>query len=64
MSTKKSQALWELCRQGFPQAADSAARCWEEGERFQLTNDLPVPRSLEALIDQCNWEIERAQEPA
>lgn len=59
MSTKRTMAFWELCRQGFPLLADAASDCWERGKRFELQNDIQVARSLKALIDQCNWEIER-----
>ncbi|MBV5310317.1 hypothetical protein [Chromatium okenii] len=58
MSTKQSQAIWELCRQGFQRTADEAARCWHSGQRFQA-HDVHVAHSLKDLIDQCNWEIEK-----
>lgn len=60
MSTIQSIALWELCRQGLPLLADAASRCWERGRTFELERDIEVAKSLEDLIDQCNWEIERA----
>ncbi|WP_295409623.1 hypothetical protein [uncultured Thiocystis sp.] len=66
MSTKQSQAIWELCRQGFPLSADDAAKCWNNGQRFDLREKFSVElgRSLEDLIDQCNWEIEKNSETA
>jgi hypothetical protein len=59
MSTKQSLAFWELCRQGLPLLAAAASACWARGTKFELQQDIPVARSLKALIDQCNWEIER-----
>jgi ubiquinone biosynthesis protein UbiJ len=59
MSTKRSIAFWELCRQGLPLLADAANDCWERGKRFELETDVQVAKSLKALIEQCNWEIER-----
>ncbi|NCA70422.1 MAG: hypothetical protein EOM91_09980 [Sphingobacteriia bacterium] len=59
MTAKQSLALWELCRQGLPQLADAALDCWNRGRRFDLGQDINVARSLKALIDQCNWEVER-----
>lgn len=65
MSTKQSQAIWELCRQGFPLTADDAARCWRNGQRFDLERfDTELGRALENLIEQCNWEVERDCETA
>jgi hypothetical protein len=61
MSTKQTQALWELCRQGFQFIAEDAARCWRSGQRFQVDDceRKNFARSLINLIEQCNWEIER-----
>jgi hypothetical protein len=66
MSTKQSQAIWELCRQGFPLSADTAAKCWNSGQRFDPREEFTVglARSLEDLIDQCNWEVEKGGETA
>lgn len=66
MSTKQSQAIWELCRQGFPLSADDAAKCWSSGQRFEFSEKFTVGlgRSLEDLIDQCNWEVEKDTETA
>ncbi|NEV62121.1 hypothetical protein [Thiorhodococcus minor] len=59
MSIKQLQAVWELCRQGFQVTADNAARSWHDGKPFELRDRVPLGRSLESLIDQCNWEVER-----
>ncbi|AHF03781.1 hypothetical protein MARPU_07825 [Marichromatium purpuratum 984] len=64
MHTKQTQALWELQRQGLPDIAESAARHWSEGRRYEPDEALHIPRSLETLIEQCNWEIERVSAPA
>jgi hypothetical protein len=64
MSTQRSLAFWELCRQGLPLLADAANDCWEHGNRFELRNDIAVTRSLKVLIDRCNWEIERTARAA
>lgn len=63
MSTKQVQAVWELCRQGFQITADDAEKSWRNGEPFEPRDKLPLGRSLESLIDQCNWEVEK-KEPA
>ena len=60
MSTKQQQAIWELCRQGYQLTAEHAAQCWNRGEPFALKDEPLIARPLERLIDQCNWEIERA----
>jgi hypothetical protein len=59
MTYKQSQAIWELCRQGFPLFADEAARRWSRGQTVQLEAGVRVGRWIKALIDQCNWEAER-----
>jgi hypothetical protein len=59
MITKQSLAFWELCRQGMPLIAEAAGDCWRNGRTFELGKEVRVARSLKALIDQCNWEIER-----
>jgi hypothetical protein len=43
----------------MPLIADAAGDCWRSGRTFELGKDVKVARSLLALIDQCNWEIER-----
>lgn len=62
MSPKQSLALWELCRQGLPLLAETAKERWEEGKHFDLTHDFGLARSVKALIDECNWEIDRSIE--
>jgi hypothetical protein len=59
MTTNQSQAFWELCRQGLPLAADEAAEQWDRGKPFELENGVHLARYVEALIRQCNWEVER-----
>ncbi|NKN32578.1 hypothetical protein HF203_05015 [Marichromatium bheemlicum] len=59
MQTKQTQALWELQRHGLPEIAETAARHWQAGQRYDPEDTLPIPRSLETLIEQCNWEIDR-----
>lgn len=62
MTTNQSQAIWELCRQGLPLAADEAAEQWDRGKPFELETGIRLARYLEALIRQCNWEVERKWE--
>ena len=57
MTTDQMQAVWQLCRQGFPLAADEATERWSLGKAYRLKLDMHVARSLEMLIDQCNWEV-------
>ena len=57
MTISQLQATWELCRQGFPLIADEAAAQWETGKAFELDLPVCVPREVEHLIDQCNWEV-------
>ncbi len=64
MTTNQSLTLWELCRQGLPLAADEAAEQWNLGQCFQLPSGLRISRSLEALIEQCNWEVRQMVEAA
>lgn len=61
MSVKQLQAVWELCRQGFPITADDAARSWNKGAPFEPEEEFHLAKPLESLIEQCNWEIEKAQ---
>lgn len=58
MTNNQSQAIWELCRQGLPLAADEAAEQWDKGRPFELDDGPRLARYLEALIRQCNWEVE------
>jgi hypothetical protein len=53
----QAQAIWELCRQGFPLDADDAAEHWEKGQPYRPDGQLKVPRDVERLIDACNWEV-------
>jgi hypothetical protein len=57
MTIIQSQAIWELCRQGFPLNADEAAERWEKGQAYRPDwRGLRVPRAVAQLIDQSNWE--------
>ena len=62
MSARQEQAIWELCRLGFPAEAEIAAACWGEGKCFETAEQFQIRRSLESLIDQCNWEVEQDAE--
>jgi hypothetical protein len=64
MTISQAQAIWELCRQGFPLTADEAADRWERGEAYEPEQQLPVNREIAQLIDRCNWEIRRDPEAA
>lgn len=58
MTMSQSQAVWELCRQGFPLTADDAAERWEKGEIYMPDRHLRMTREIKHLIDRCNWEID------
>jgi len=62
MTITQSHALWELCRQGLPLSADDAERAWREGRIYRLTDPVKLPREVEELIEQCNWEIATGNE--
>lgn len=64
MTTNQAQALWELCRQGFPLAADEAAERWNLGLTFELQQRARLARSVQFLLDQCNWEARQAKQAA
>ena len=64
MTSNQYQAVWELCRQGLPLAADEAAQHWDQGHPFELDSYVRIARSVEVLIEQCNWEVERLTESA
>lgn len=64
MTTNQSLALWELCREGLPLAADEAAERWDQGQHFELPPGVRISRGLEALIEQCNWEVGQVEEAA
>ena len=57
MTTSQSHAIWELCRQGLPLSADEAELCWEEGRVYRLQEPVKLPREVQWLIEQCNWEV-------
>jgi hypothetical protein len=59
MTISQTQAIWELCRQGFPLTADEAADRWERGEVYEPELQVRVNREIAQLIDRCNWEIRR-----
>ena len=56
MTHEQSQAIWELCRQGYPMSADEAERRWSDGQPYEPDDLMQVPRLLRALIEQCNYE--------
>ncbi len=56
MTHEQVQAVWELCRQGYPMSADEAEQRWSDGQPYQPDDLMQVPRSLRALIEQCNYE--------
>lgn len=62
MSIAHEQAIWELCRQGYPICADEAERCWLHGKPYRPNVQMKPTRTLQTLIDQCNWEIARQRE--
>jgi len=49
MTMSQSQAVWELCRQGFPLTADEAAERWEKGETYMPDRRLRVTREIKRL---------------
>jgi len=57
MGTYQLQALWELCRQGYPISADEAELRWRSGEVYRPDPQMRVPRALQALIELCNHEV-------
>ncbi len=58
MTTRQVEAVWELCRQGFPLTADEAQARWERGETYEPDRALRINREIERLIEGCNWEID------
>lgn len=64
MTISQSQAIWELCRQGFPLTADEAEAHWEKGETYQPNGQIRVSREVGHLIDCCNWEVSSQLEAA
>lgn len=57
MTRIQSQAVWELCRQGYPLTADEAAERWEKGESYIPDRQLRVNREIRHLIETSNWEV-------
>jgi hypothetical protein len=57
MITHSEQAVWELCRQGYPISADEAEIRWSCGDTFSLDPEMQVSRTLRLLIEQCNYEV-------
>lgn len=57
MISHQSQAVWELCRQGYPILADEAEIRWRSGQTYQPDLQVRIPRILRALIDTCNYEV-------
>lgn len=62
MSTLQTQAIWELCREGYPLVADQAAARWDQGHTFRLSDETQISRPVATLIEQCNWIIANAVE--
>jgi hypothetical protein len=63
MTINQASAIWGLCRQGLPLSADEAELCWWEGRTYCLAEPVKLPREVEALIAQCNWELIEAVRP-
>lgn len=57
MTSSQEQAVWELCRQGFPLTAEEAAAHWERGETYEPNLQARVSREVKRLIDRSNWEM-------
>jgi hypothetical protein len=57
MITHSAQAVWELCRQGYPTSADEAEIRWSCGDTFNPDPQMHVSRTLRLLIEQCNYEV-------
>ena len=62
MISHQWQAVWELCRQGYPMSADEAEERWSAGNAYYPAGHMQVSRALRALIDQCNYEASAARE--
>jgi hypothetical protein len=58
MTASQSQAIWELCRQGFPLSADEAADRWEKGEPYEPDSRVRVTREISRLIECANREVD------
>lgn len=57
MISYQSQALWELCRQGYPASADEAETRWDAGKVYHPDERVCLSRVLRVLIEQCNDEV-------
>jgi hypothetical protein len=63
MTINQASAIWGLCRQGLPLSADEAELCWGQGRTYRLAEPVKLPREVESLIAQCNWELGAAIRP-
>ena len=57
MISYQSQALWELCRQGYPASADEAETRWYAGKVYHPDERVCLSRVLRVLIERCNDEV-------
>jgi hypothetical protein len=64
MTISQSQAVWELCRQGFPLTADEAADHWERGETYEPDFLVRVTREINRLIECANREVDDSRKAA
>jgi hypothetical protein len=62
MISYRAQALWELCRQGYPNSADEAETRWDAGELFHPDERVRLPRMLRVMIERCNDEVASASQ--
>ncbi|MEA3277116.1 MAG: hypothetical protein U9Q81_17880 [Pseudomonadota bacterium] len=58
MTSSQAQAIWELCREGFPLVAYEAETHWQRRDVYAPDRHTNVSRALEHLIERCNWETE------
>jgi hypothetical protein len=63
MTINQANAIWGLCRQGLPLSADDAESSWGEGRAYYLAEPVKLPRDVERLIAQCNWELRAVVRP-
>ena len=56
MVTHQAQALWELCRQGYPTCADEAESRWNAATAYCPDPEVRLSGLLRLLIDKCNCE--------
>jgi len=57
MISQQTQALWELCKQGYPNCADEAEVRWNAAAPYYPNPEMQLSRSLRVLISQCNNEV-------